>query len=214
MKPDSIPGESGDSGDPGHPGDTDHAFGQQLRRALRELHDAPEALQRQAIALWPVATAAAAAPARQPLAGLAGSAAQLAGGALRHVAAVLSFDSWAAPAVALGMRGQRVATRHLLFNAEGRDIDLRIAPSPPVAAGMAPVSFALSGQILGPDDSGELELARAGGPATQRTALDAMGEFRLDDLAPGLYTLTLRLGDEQIVLPGLQVGPQPDGAAG
>jgi hypothetical protein len=196
MKPDHISGDADDDG----------AFGQQLRRALRELHDAPEALQRQAIALWP-------APAAQPFSALAASAASLAGGVLRHVAAVLSFDSWGAPAVALGMRSQRAATRHLLFSAEGRDIDLRIAPAVQAPGGTAAALYALSGQILGPDDSGELQLERQDELGSHRATLDALGEFRLDDLPSGLYTLTLRLGGDQIVLPPVQVGPQAGGAA-
>jgi len=118
---------------------------------------------------------------------------------LRRVVAVLSFDSWAQPAPALGMRSLKAPTRHLLFSAEGRDIDLRIAP--------AARAFALTGQILGPDETGSVELAEIGGGAPARSvALDALGEFRIDDLERGRYVVTLRMGGDEIVLPEVDVG--------
>ena len=46
--------------------------------------------------------------------------------ARRLVQAVLSFDSWAQPVLAAGVRSGATDTRHLLFNAQGRDVDLRI----------------------------------------------------------------------------------------
>lgn len=173
---------------------SDEALLQRLQQAVQALPDAPAALQRSAIALWP----AQAAPS---LAGLAQAA-------LRRLAAVLSFDSWAAPALAPGMRSLRSPTRHLLFSSLGRDIDLRITP----AAG----GFSLSGQILGPDETGQIELAPLpdDSPARHVSALDALGEFRIDGVASGLYRLSLRLGDDLIALPPIEVGgpspgPQP-----
>jgi hypothetical protein len=175
----------------------DDEFGAALQRALHELPDAPAALQRAAVDLW------VAPPPRL---------ADVAQAALRLVSAVLRFDSWGAgqTAVAQGLRTLRSptapSTRHLLFSAEGRDVDLRIAPA---AAG-----FALTGQILGPDEGGAVELAAqdAAGGAARVAAIDAMGEFRIDGLAAGGYRLTLKLGADQIVLPVLQVG-EPAGDA-
>jgi hypothetical protein len=171
----------------------DDDLGAAVQRALHELPDAPAALQRAAVDLW------LAPPPRL---------ADVAVAALRLVSAVLRFDSWGAgqTAVAQGLRSLRSPTRHLLFSAEGRDVDLRIAPA---AAG-----FALTGQILGPDECGAVELAAqdAAGGAARVVALDAMGEFRIDGLAAGGYVLTLKLGAEQIVLPALQVG-EPAGDA-
>jgi hypothetical protein len=179
----------------------DDAFGQLVRRAITELPDAPPAWQRAAIGLW--------APAPSPVAVLQ----SLARAAARQIVAALTFDSWAAPAVAQGMRSLRSPTRHLLFNAQGRDIDLRISP--------AEQAFALVGQVLGPDDAGsvmleKLGLAVAGNPvlpaagtatAGIRTApLDSLGEFRLDGLEGGLYRMTLLLGDDEIVLQTVEVG--------
>ena len=40
-------------------------------------------------------------------------------------------------------------------------------------------------------------------------ALDAMGEFRIEGLESGRYVLTLRVGDDIIVLPPIDVGERP-----
>jgi hypothetical protein len=166
---------------------------QQLHRAVLALPDAPLSMQRAAIALWPSSVAQAGA-----------SLGAMAQGVLTHIAAALSFDSWAAPEVGLGMRSLRSPTRHLLFSAQGRDIDLRISP----AGGAALGPFAMAGQVLGPDDVGVVELAPEDGHGgtVRRTALDAMGEFRIDGLAAGRYSLTLQMGSDAIVLPPLDVG--------
>ena len=163
-------------------------FAQLVQRAVA-LPDAPPALIRAAIGQWHAA---------QP--SLLQAAAQA---IVNRVAAVLTFDSWAAGSLALGVRAVPSDTRHLLFAAKGRDIDIRIAP----AAGY----FAVTGQILGPDESGMVELARASGDddataSAHATALDAMGEFRLEGVRRGAYVLTLRLGDDEIVLPRIDVG--------
>lgn len=169
-----------------HPSDdpTDQTLGQQLRRALQELPDAPPAMQRAAIALWPPAT------------GLI----QAVQAAFQRIAAVLSFDSWAAPATASAMRSLRSPTRQLLFSADGRDIDLRIAPRAE--------AFALEGQVLGPDETGQIELTAidAGNPAARSAVLDAMGEFHIEGVVSGTYVLTLQLGGLEIVLPPIDVG--------
>ena len=163
-------------------------FAQLVQRAVA-LPDAPPALIRAAIGQWHAA---------QP--SLLQAAAQA---IVNRVAAVLTFDSWAAGSLALGVRAVPSDTRHLLFNTQGRDIDVRIAP----AAG----HFAVTGQILGPDESGMVELAHASGDddaaaSAHATALDAMGEFRLEGVRRGAYVLTLRLGEDEIVLPRIDVG--------
>jgi hypothetical protein len=129
--------------------------------------------------------------------------------ALQQIAAVLTFDSWAAPALAAGMRSMRSATRQLLFSASGRDIDLRID-----AMGDA---CSLTGQVLGPDEAGVVRVAFLGHGAgavagnaplapDREAVLDSLGEFRVDGLAPGHYRLTLLVGDDEITLPQVQVG--------
>lgn len=163
-----------------------------LARRAADLPDAPPVLLRAAIDLWPTPQTS--------------SLSEVARSALRLISAVLSFDSWAQPPLALGMRAAASDMRHLLFSAQGRDIDLRISP--------AGEHFALSGQILGPDESGVVELEPQSdtgmAPAEARTAaLDSLGEFRLDGLAGGTYRLTLRVGGDEIVLPPIEVGRRP-----
>jgi len=168
---------------------TDDEFAHRLHSAVQALPDAPEQMQRAALGLWPTS-----APASQA----AGALKALVGGMAQHVLAALTFDSWAAaPATALGMRSLRSATRHLLYNAQGRDIDLRVS----AASG----AFALAGQVLGPDESGVVTLTpQAGEPLT--ATLDALGEFRIDGVPAGNYRLTLHLGGDEIQLPPLDVG--------
>lgn len=123
--------------------------------------------------------------------------------ALRLLKGVLTFDSWAPGSAAMAVRSADSSTRHLLFSAQGRDIDLRVAPDAQ--------RFALAGQILGPDEAGIVELSAddtddSALGTVRQIALDAMGEFRLDGIASGRYVLTLRLGDDVIVLPPIDVG--------
>jgi hypothetical protein len=164
----------------------------ELAKVVRQaaaLHEAPAHLIHAAIGLWPE---------RAP-SNLKASAQAL----VRELRAVLTFDSWTATPAAAGLRSRSSDTRHLLFSAKGRDIDLRVAPK----AGQ----FALAGQVLGPDESGRVELAAQGpadvGATPARAApLDAMGEFHIDGVGQGRYVLTLRMGDEVIVLPPIDVG--------
>jgi hypothetical protein len=122
--------------------------------------------------------------------------------ATRLLAAALRFDSWAAAPLAFGMRSQPDDIRHLLFSAMGRDIDLRIASSK--------AQFVVTGQILGPDESGRAELtAQRGSSAHKRVApIDELGEFHLDNIERGTYMLTLHMGGDEIVLPPIEVGAQ------
>lgn len=164
---------------------TDDEFAQMVHRAVRALPDAPAAWQRAAVDLWPAGAG-----------GLSGVVRAL--GAV--ISAVLTFDSWATPGLAQGMRSLRSPTRHLLYSAEGRDIDLRITP--------ADEAFAVSGQILGPDETGRVELAAlgAGASAGHSGQVDAMGGFHIDAVPAGRYMLTLHLGERPIVVQALDVG--------
>ena len=169
------------------PGETaDDALGQRLRHALLELPDAPAALQRAAIGLWPGST---------PATTLAAGVQAL----WTRVTAVLDFDSWAAPALASGMRSLRSPTRQLLYRAGSRDIDLRIAPTER--------AWALAGQVLGPEAPGRVELTRLDAGAEARvTPVDELGEFRLEGVARGIYSLTLYAGADEVLLPPFDVG--------
>lgn len=121
---------------------------------------------------------------------------------LQRVAAALRFDSRGGRP-APGMRGGLDETRHLLYSAKGRDIDLRVVA--------ADGGFALSGQVLGPDEGGRVALAahlRPGGPppaATRHASIDALGEFHLESIDRGTYVLTLQLGQDEIVLPPIEM---------
>jgi hypothetical protein len=172
---------------------TDDEFAQHVHRAVRDLPDAPAAWQQAAMGLWP-------AGAQTATARWADTAQALA----RVVKAVLTFDSWASPGslhgMAHGMRSARNPTRHLLYSAQGRDIDLRITPTAE--------HFLLNGQVLGPDESGRVELTLADTPHTagRQSALDDMGEFRLDGVPAGRYVLTLHLAAESVVVQTIEVG--------
>jgi len=172
---------------------TDDEFAHRLQQAVRALPDAPPALQRAALDLFPAAAT---------LAATSAAFGALARGALRHVQAALTFDSWAAaPAGAPAMRSLRSATRHLLYNAQGRDIDLRVS-----AAGGA---FSLAGQVLGPDGAGAVTLTPEPGHAAAApltATLDELGEFRIDGVPAGTYLLALQFGADEIMLPPLDVG--------
>jgi hypothetical protein len=121
---------------------------------------------------------------------------------LTRLSAALSFDSWATPSLALGVRSMARDNRHLLFSTQGRDIDVRINASAH--------HFSISGQVLGPDEQGEVELALhgnvAGNPAVRTELLDSLGEFRFDSVARGAYQLTLRAGADEVVLPPIVIG--------
>lgn len=170
---------------------SDDEFTHLVQRAAR-LPDAPSGLVDAAIALWPATQTVAMCDVTRS--------------ALRLIQAVLTFDSWARPAVALGMRALPSATRHLLFSAQGRDIDLRISP--------AAEHFALSGQILGPDERGVVELTMQSDDQptvadAHVASLDELGEFRLDGVHGGTYRMTLHMGSDDIVLPPIDVGDRP-----
>lgn len=164
---------------------TDDEFAHLVHRAVQALPDAPLAWQQAAIGLWPASG------------GRVGEVVKALGAV---IAAVLTFDSWATPGLSLGMRSLRSPTRHLLYSAEGRDIDLRIT--------QADEAYAISGQILGPDEAGRVELTAvgAGSEAGHSGALDAMGEFRIAAVPAGRYVLTLHLGERPIVVQSLDVG--------
>ncbi len=159
-----------------------------LARQAEKLADAPPGWIDAAVALWRVSphrTSRRSAPTL-----------------LTRLSAALSFDSWATPALALGVRSMALDNRHLLFSAQGRDIDVRINASAH--------QFSISGQVLGPDEQGEVELTRqgdgAGHPMVRTESLDSLGEFHFDSVARGAYQLTLRSGADEVVLPPIVIG--------
>lgn len=164
---------------------SDEALANLVRRAQHELPDAPAWLVESARSMWR-------APQAAPSIG-------------RRIAAVLGFDSWAAQPT-LALRSALPVERQQLFTAQGRDIDLRVSPMDP--ASRPPTRFIVSGQVLGPDQDGTAVLTGANESAAT-AALDDFGEFRFADLAPGLYVISLRFADEEILLPEIHVGAEP-----
>ena len=167
---------------------TDDEFATLVQSAAR-LADPPPELTRGAISLWSSMQKLPSASSAQKV--------------LTRIAAVLSFDSFAAPRLALGMRASSSETRHLLFSAMGRDIDLRISA--------ADDRFVVAGQILGPDGAGVVELTAQtddgqGPRGASVTTLDSLGEFRIDNVSHGTYILSLHVGDDEIVLPPIDLG--------
>ena len=172
---------------------SDEEFADLLHAAVA-LPDAPPALLRSAIAMFRDA---------QPSPLMAAAAA--AAGVLQRIRAVLTFDSWATGPAALGLRSMpaQSESRHMLFSAAGRDIDLRIISSAN--------SYVLAGQILGPDETGLIELSinthqPEAAPILRTTTLDDLGAFHLDSVNAGTYWMTLKLGNDAVELPPIQVG--------
>jgi hypothetical protein len=154
-------------------------------RASRRLEDAPEALIQRAIHLYTVQAApvTAASP-----------------GLLQRLVAAVSFDSAAASALALGLRSSAAQTRQLLYTAEGRDVDLR------VAASVDGRVFVISGQVLGPDEAGVAVLVSAGQELS--ATWNELSEFSFAPIGPGPCALTLRAAGWVLELPPLVVGGQ------
>lgn len=167
------------------PPDPSDAALEQGLRAGRRLEDAPEAVIQRALGVWQ-GGARPAAPAA---------------GALRRLVAAIAFDSGGAGALAFGRRAAGGATRQVLYTTEGLDIDLRISPDGDAATDR----WALSGQVLGPNAQGVVGLADDSGRAIAEAPLSELGEFRLPAVGAGPYTLTLRLGFVEIVLPTVRV---------
>lgn len=158
-------------------------------RASRALDDAPETLIERTVAAVQAlqATRASPSPAAPSL--------------LRRVVAALSFDSASAPALAFGTRAAGAAARQLLFTAQGHDVDLRIT----AAVSGTSEWWLLSGQVFGPQSRGQVSLADATGSVVSRGALNELGEFSLAAVARGRYTMNIRLGSVEVVLPELSV---------
>ncbi len=124
---------------------------------------------------------------------------------LHQLVAHLRFDSWAPQAGALAVRAGAGGARHLVFSVPGCDVDVRI-----VAAG---AHHALSGQVLGPDAQGRLDLMDARGAHCLASALlNDLGEFRFDALDGGVYQLMLVQGEHRVVLSPLELGPAASGS--
>jgi hypothetical protein len=115
----------------------------------------------------------------------------------RRIPALLQFDSRQSP-LGVGVRGGEPAARQLLLKAEGYDLDVRISP-----AGSA---WQVSGQLLGPETTGRIELH--GDSSTTGIDLNDLGEFSLPPVRPGRYRLLLCLPDFDAELSPLDLGSE------
>jgi hypothetical protein len=112
-----------------------------------------------------------------------------------RILAVLRFDSLRQP-LAFGVRSGQQVERQLLYTAADRELDLRMTP--------AGAAWAISGQVIGPEQHGEVELHGPSG--LLRTALNDLCEFTFSSVPAGCYALIVRVGDIQIEVMSLEVG--------
>lgn len=163
--------------------DPDAALADALVRS-RLLQDAPEAVIQRAIDLFATRARPVAAAAPAPAS------------ALRRLVAVLGFDSAALTPQAAGLRSTASAVRQMLFSADGRDVDLRIAPGTG--------GWQVSGQVLGPDAAGFVEVS-CGEHFHAVQAWNDLAEFRIDGVPAGRCRIVLRSGDWEMALPELTI---------
>lgn len=168
--------------DPDAPAGADAELESALRLS-RTLTDAPESLIQRALGLWQARTPPRQAEPGAPLAGLR-----------RRLSALLDFDS--ATSAAAGLRSGGDGMRQLLFSAEGRDVDLRIAAH-------GGTRCRISGQILGPDEAGVALLTC--GDFQAETAWNELSEFSFEDVPPGRCRITLRSTEWELVLPDMDI---------
>jgi hypothetical protein len=115
--------------------------------------------------------------------------------AWQRLVANLTFDSRMQPGLA-GARDVRSDSFQLLFEVEGLDIDMLCERTGE--------GWRISGQAVAAEAEGAAGIAELSGPETAaETEIEARGEFRLADVAPGTYDLVLRAGGREIVLGGI-----------
>ncbi len=145
----------------------------------RSLLDAPEPTIQRVLAVW-----------RSPR--------PAAPGLLERLAAVLTFDSGGATALAFGARSSAAGVRQMFYSVDDREIDLRITRVKDLPM------FKLSGQVLGPNSTGTFIVMPSGGQGDISSCpLTDLGEFVLAPLGPGRYHLRFELGETVIDLPML-----------
>lgn len=115
---------------------------------------------------------------------------------LRRLVAALTFDSNANLVPAFGMRSGQVASRQLVYSAEGNDVDLRLTPLKD--------QWVVAGQLLGQGcEAGEVRLEGETSSAAAR--MNELCEFTLPPVPSGSYKLFLRLGNIEVEVPQLEL---------
>ncbi len=117
-------------------------------------------------------------------------------GLVQRWIARLTFNSAQSP-LAAGLRSTRGNTRQMLYRVDERnvDIDIRITES---SAG-----WTVSGQVLGEVEGGTAVLQ----PVNLSLTLSDLSEFAFPSVVSGTYSLVIRSGSLEIVIPDLIVGP-------
>jgi hypothetical protein len=117
-------------------------------------------------------------------------------GALQRLIAAIQHDSWRMP-FAKGVRAIDTGPRAILLNAGDRQIDLQIQQHGD--------DWQVYGQVLGPEEPGAISLRM--GEFEVLATLNPLGEFVLPPVQSGRYTLKLRQGQREIIVPNLELGP-------
>ncbi len=119
----------------------------------------------------------------------------------REWIACLVYDS-ASPQAAVGLRGA-TRERHLIYQFDQGELDLRFSPLGPYDAAGSPQRVELLGQVSGPSAFSSAVLRRRDAQALE-APLDADGVFDIA-LEPGEYELTLQGAERAIVIPVLEI---------
>lgn len=115
---------------------------------------------------------------------------------LQVIMASLTFDSLT-NAPAFGLRSQTTAGRQLIYSTETADIDVRVSPEND--------QWQIAGQLLGEDcPGGDVELE--GDDFSASAELNDLCEFSFGSVPAGAYKLSIRLHDQLIETPRLELG--------
>ena len=114
---------------------------------------------------------------------------------LQVIMASLTFDSLT-NAPAFGLRSQTNAGRQLIYSTETADIDVRVSPEND--------QWQVAGQLLGEDcPGGEVELE--GDDFSASAELNELCEFSFGSVPAGAYKISIRLPDQLIQTPRLEL---------
>ncbi|HKG58700.1 MAG TPA: hypothetical protein VKB05_02895 [Pyrinomonadaceae bacterium] len=115
---------------------------------------------------------------------------------LQLIVASLTFDSLT-NAPAFGLRSQTTAGRQLIYSTETADIDVRVSPEND--------QWQIAGQLLGADcPGGDVDLV--GDDFSASAELNELCEFSFGSVPAGAYKISLRLPDQLIETPRLELG--------
>ena len=115
---------------------------------------------------------------------------------LQVIVASLTFDSLT-NAPAFGLRSQTTAGRQLIYSTETADIDVRVSPEND--------QWQIAGQLLGADcPGGDVELE--GDDFSASAELNELCEFSFGSVPAGAYKISIRLLDQLIQTPRLELG--------